>query len=181
MIKNLWNIDPNGAIFSPCRTWRYRLHRIWHPDKPMAAFIGLNPSTADEVRNDPTVTRCVNYARCWGYGGLVMLNIFAYRATAPRDLKAALSPVGELNDLHIFESASRAALVVAAWGTHGEFMGRGEKVQKLLFQAGVRVYCLGKTNAGYPRHPLYLAKNLKPILFQEIFPGGEFKAEDILF
>lgn len=110
-----------------------------------------------------------------------MLNIFAYRATDPRDLKTALSPVGELNDLHIFESASQAALVVAAWGAHGEFMGRGEKVLKHLFQAGVRVYCLGKTNAGYPRHPLYLAKNLKPILFQEIFPSGEFKAEDIPF
>lgn len=181
MIKNLWNLNLNGAIFSTCRTWRYRLHRIWHPDKPIAVFIGLNPSTADERRNDPTVTRCVNYARYWGYGGLVLLNIFAYRATNPRDLKAAPSPVGELNDLHILESVSRAALVVAAWGAHGDFMGRGKQVQKLLFQAGVRVYCLGKTNAGHPRHPLYLAKSLKPILFQEINTGGESKAENIPF
>ena len=168
MIKNLWNLNLNGAIFSPCHTWRYQLHRIWQPEKPMAAFICLNPSTADEERNDPTVTRCVNYAHGWGYGGLVLLNIFAYRATDPRDLKAAPSPVGELNDLHILESASSAALVLAAWGAHGEFMGRGEQVQKLLFQAGVRLYCLGKTNAGYPRHPLYLPKRLKPILFQGI-------------
>ena len=169
MIKNLWNIDPNGAIFSPCRPWRYRLHRIWHPDKPMAAFIGLNPSTADEVRNDPTLTGASITLAAGDMEVWLCSTFFAYRATAPRDLKAALSPVGELNDLHIFESASRAALVVAAWGTHGEFMGRGEK-GKASFSGWREGLLPGQDKCWLPPPPPLLGEKLKTHTLPGNFP-----------
>ena len=80
---------PRHAVFSPCRTYRYALSRVWAADKPYALFIGLNPSTADETLDDPTIRRCIDFAKRWGYGGLVMANLFAYRATEPSEMKAA--------------------------------------------------------------------------------------------
>ena len=89
---------PRHAVFSPCRTYRYALSRVWAADKPYALFIGLNPSTADETLDDPTIRRCIDFAKRWGYGGLVMANLFAYRATNPSEMKAATDPVGVAND-----------------------------------------------------------------------------------
>jgi len=151
------------TIFSPCRQWRYTLSRIWDSQKPMAQFICLNPSTADEIQDDPTVRRCINYARDWGYGGLVMTNIFAYRATDPKQMMAVPDPVGPLNDLYIYEVAIRAGIVVAAWGVRGPFLSRGKGVLELL--AGLPVYCLRKTKEGHPGHPLYLRRDLKPSIY----------------
>ena len=84
---------PRHAVFSPCRTYRYALSRVWAADKPYALFIGLNPSTADETLDDPTIRRCIDFAKRWGYGGLVMANLFAYRATDPAVMKRAAEPV----------------------------------------------------------------------------------------
>ncbi|MCK5130706.1 MAG: DUF1643 domain-containing protein [Candidatus Sabulitectum sp.] len=146
----------SGAEFSSDRVHRYSLWRIWDRDKAYAAFVGLNPSTADEYKNDPTVRRCINYARDWGYGGLIMLNIFAYRSTDPRNLYTVADPVGPDNDFHIRTLSSNAGVTVAAWGNHGELLNRGEEAKKLL----TNPQCLKLTKAGCPGHPLYLRKDL---------------------
>ena len=128
-------------------------------------FIGLNPSTADEINDDPTVRRCLGYARDWGYGGLIMTNIFAFRATNPRVMKASPDPIGPLNDSWLTVSARRAVVVVAAWGNHGAYQGRGRKVVELLGQMGVKLMCLGVMKVGEPCHPLYLPKNREPVAY----------------
>jgi hypothetical protein len=151
-----------GATWSPDRKHRYTLWRTWDTKKPYVMFIGLNPSTADEVSDDNTVRRCINYAKDWGYGALCMTNIFAYRATDPKVMKAQEDPVGEENDKSLIECAKDAGVIIAAWGTHGSYLGRNDEVIRLLG----KLYCLKKTKDGHPGHPLYLKKDLKPVLFQ---------------
>lgn len=146
------------ADFSPCRRYRYTLWRQWLGGTGYVMFIGLNPSTADEVQDDPTVRRCINYAKAWGYGSLCMTNIFAWRATDPRDMKAQDDPVGPENDMHLRECANHASIVIAAWGTHGAHMNRGAQVRAMLPE----LKCLRLTKHGYPAHPLYLPKTLTP-------------------
>ncbi len=152
---------PFGAIFSRDRQHRYVLWRRWTDSRRMIAFIGLNPSTADEVRNDPTVTRCINYAKAWGYGGMYMLNAFAFRATDPRNMKRCDYPVGPHNDGFILDYVRRAKAVVVCWGVHGAFQGRSAALARLL--RGVPVCCFGVTKSGEPKHPLYLSKTTKTI------------------
>lgn len=148
------------ATFSPCRAYRYSLWRRWGtPEQGYAMFIGLNPSTADEVQDDPTIRRCIQFAKDWGYGGLVMANLFAFRATKPADMKAALDPVGPENDVYLQKLSADASVVVAAWGTDGTHLRRGEAVREML----PNLYALGFTKVGQPRHPLYLSKKLTPI------------------
>jgi hypothetical protein len=151
-----------GAVFSPCETYRYRLWRTWRPRGRVVAFVGLNPSTADATRDDPTVRRCIGFARAWGYGGLWMLNLFAIRATDPRVMRNAVDPIGPENDAHLLATAAAAAKVVAAWGVHGTHRGRNEEVVTLLRRAGIRISCLDLTKAGHPRHPLYANGSLRP-------------------
>jgi hypothetical protein len=157
----------SGARFSPCRTWRYTLHRIWDEGRGLLMVVGLNPSTADEVRNDPTVTRCLNYAKSWGFGGLIMMNAFAVRGTDPRVLRQVPDPVGPDNDFWLRRMAGNASLIVAAWGNQGLWRNRQEQVLSLI---GREVYCLGVTKEGAPRHPLYLRRDAEP----EPFPGKFF-------
>lgn len=160
----------NPANFSPCRTWRYTLHRSW-ADKPLfgpispgiVMFIGLNPSTADEYNDDPTVRRCIGYARAWGYNRMIMTNIFAFRATYPSDMKAAADPVGPENDKWLLACAKEAALVVAAWGNDGAFRGRSRQVLEMMAREGVQLMCLQMTQAGEPGHPLFLPGKLQPM------------------
>lgn len=151
--------DTAGAVFSRGRTYRYDLWRILDGEGSVA-FAGLNPSTADEQRNDPTVRRCIGFARSWGFGVFHMLNVFAYRATDPREMYQADDPIGASNDEWLLRIAHRADLVVAAWGTHGAHLGRGEEVRQLL--AGVELHHLGLTKDGHPRHPLYLRADSTP-------------------
>lgn len=115
--------------------------------------IGLNPSTADETDNDPTVRRVISFAQREGCDALVMTNAFAFRATEPNDMKAAADPVGPENDKWLIECSNLASLVVAAWGVHGTFKGRCEQVQQLI----PNLLCFGTTKDGHPKHPLYLA------------------------
>ena len=150
----------SGADFSACGTFRYRLRRTWTTG-PRVAFIGLNPSTADATKDDPTIRRCVGFAKAWGFGGVDVVNLFAFRATEPRELKRAADPVGTENDSHLVEVAVSAGRVVAAWGVHGSHQGRDEAVLDLLRVAGVSVYCLSRTQAGQPRHPLYAKASLR--------------------
>ena len=151
--------DIKGAEFSTDRIYRYSLWRFWDSGGRYAAFVGLNPSTADEKNDDPTVRRCINYAKAWGFSGLIMLNIFAFRSTDPKNLYALDDPVGPDNDFHIRSASNKAGITVAAWGTHGEHLNRGAYVATILKHP----HCLATTKAGHPKHPLYLKKDLKPI------------------
>ncbi|MFB1487744.1 MULTISPECIES: DUF1643 domain-containing protein [unclassified Thiocapsa] len=148
-----------SAVFSSCGRYRYALWRHWGGPGGTAMIVGLNPSTADAMHDDPTIRRCIGFARDWGYSGLCMTNLFAYRATKPRDLMAADDPAGPDNDAWLVEQASRAALVVASWGMHGAFGGRDCAVRALL----PPLACLGLTRQGQPRHPLYLRRECRPV------------------
>lgn len=160
------------TIFSVCRDYRYTLVRIFDEERfrkeGACTFICLNPSTADEVNNDSTVRRCINYAKEWGYAAFIMLNVFAYRATYPDVMKAQFEPVGMENNKFILDVCKESALVVAAWGNHGMHMNRCEDVEQLLTWKGIQLHCLKINSATrIPAHPLYLKKSLKPILLSE--------------
>lgn len=121
--------------------------------------IGLNPSTADEVQDDPTVRRCIAYAKSWGYAGLCMTNLFAFRATDPQDMKAVRDPIGPDNDRHLLDCSRQAGIVVAAWGEHGVHLDRAAAVTQLLGD----LHYLRMNQSGQPGHPLYLPKALRPV------------------
>lgn len=144
-----------GATFDRRRAFRYRLWRTWAADAPLLACILLNPSTADARRDDPTVRRCQAIARRHGYGGITVVNLFAYRARDPNALLAARDPVGPRNDEHLYDVISTARHVLLAWGNRGVFNHRDRQVQAMLNDAH-EAFCLGRTRLGQPRHPLYL-------------------------
>jgi hypothetical protein len=151
------------TTFSPCRTYRYVLWRQWDvTNHAYAMFIGLNPSTADEVNDDPTIRRCAGYARRWGYGALCVANLFAYRTPHPKVMKAYPDPVGADNDVWLVRLANGAGVVVAAWGVDGTHLRRDRVITRLL--AG-KLSCLRLTKDGHPWHPLYLRKTLEPVPF----------------
>lgn len=149
-----------GCAFSPDRRYRYTLIRRWSSRDDFINFVMLNPSTADEIDNDPTVERCERRARQWGFAGLIVTNIFALRSTDPRALYDAADPVGPDNNRHILDMAQRAALIVCAWGGHGKYRGRSTDVRRLL--SGLRLHYLKLNGDGEPAHPLYLPYALLP-------------------
>jgi hypothetical protein len=151
-----------GARFSRCRRWRYLLWRRWDAAKPAANFLMLNPSTADEVKLDPSCTRARLYAEAWGFGALVVTNLFGWRATDPAHMKAVGDPVGRGNDAAILEAARHCAVVVCAWGNHGAHLERSARVLAALKRAGVKLNYLKLNGSGEPAHPLYLRGTLKP-------------------
>jgi hypothetical protein len=153
----------SGATFSPCRRWRYLLWRRWDASRPVANFLMLNPSTADEVKLDPTCSRARDYAERWGFGALIVSNVFAFRNTNPNQMKAAADPVGPGNDAAIVRAARQSALVVCAWGNHGQFLERSSRVTSLLKKNKISLHALRVNANGEPAHPLYLPGNLKPI------------------
>jgi hypothetical protein len=150
-----------GALFSRDRRYRYRLWRRWDRSRLRIAFCMLNPSTADERSDDPTIRRCIGFARHWGYGSVEIVNLFALRATDPRELRSMRDPIGRGNDAYIIEAAGRSAAVVIAWGAHGAFRERGTRVVHLL-SPRAPLLVLGWTQAGQPRHPLYLRRDVRP-------------------
>jgi hypothetical protein len=158
----------SGALFSDCGRYRYKLHRKWGRGDRWCAFICLNPSTADETKNDPTVERLERRARSWGYDGLYVVNLFAFRATDPRAMKAAEDPVGPDNNMAILEVAAACGgtgLIVCAWGTHGTYRGRDKEVYWLLTRGDYLLHYLKLSKDGIPCHPLYLGYDLKPTLW----------------
>jgi hypothetical protein len=159
-----------GAIFSEDRRHRYTLERFI-PDVgrgETVLFVCLNPSTADEVRDDPTVRRCIGYAKRWGFSRLVVCNIFALRSTDPRALYHDPDPIGEDNDRHLLEETIQADRIVAAWGAHGGHQLRGAAVLQMLLELKRDVHLLGQTKDGHPRHPLYLRADTEPMLFRRL-------------
>lgn len=145
----------SGATLSPCKQYRYSLWRRWDKDLPVINFLMLNPSTADDLKNDATVERCERRATRLGYGSLIVTNLFAYRATYPVELKRVADPVGTGNDDTILEAAQSDA-VVCAWGCHGLMLDRQAKVLSMLRATGLPLHHLGMNSDGTPKHPLYI-------------------------
>ncbi len=150
------------AVYSRCDTYRYSLERCWDAARGRLLFVMLNPSTASEAQNDPTVERCERRARQMEFGAFEVTNLFAFRATVPRDMRAAADPVGPGNDAAILQAASRADRIIAAWGVHGAHLDRGAQVAALLRGCARPLFHLGLTLAGHPRHPLYLPYAKQP-------------------
>ena len=143
-----------AAILSPCRTYRYTLERAWDDSKPRVLFVLLNPSTADETEDDATLRRGIGFSRGWGCGSVTFVNLFAFRATQPSDLKKASDPVGPENTIYIRHEAAKADEIVLAWGAHGGLLGQDKKVLSLLSEFDL--FHLGLTKDGHPKHPLRL-------------------------
>lgn len=158
---------PSTAVYSPCERYRYLLTRTWDAAGERALFIMLNPSTATEVQNDPTVERCERRARALGFGAFRVCNIFAWRDTDPRAMRAAADPVGPQNDAAILESTGWADRIVCAWGSHGAHLDRGRRVEAMLRATGLQLYHLGLTKDGQPKHPLYIGYDRQPELWEE--------------
>jgi len=155
-----------AASFDRTRSYRYSLRREWNPALPSITFVMLNPSTADAKRDDPTIRRCMAFARSWGYGGLEVVNLFAWRASTPAALRTAPDPVGPRNDRVLRAVARSASDVLLAWGNHGSLRGRGETVCEMLVRARTApLLCLGMTAAGQPRHPLYVRGTTRPSVY----------------
>ncbi|MEL6450460.1 MAG: DUF1643 domain-containing protein [Pseudomonadota bacterium] len=153
---------PSTAIYSDCERYRYSLTRVWDAHGTRVNFVMLNPSTATEVQNDPTVERCERRARALGFGSFAVTNIFAWRDTDPRAMRAATDPVGPGNDAAIDDRARWADTVIAAWGTHGAHLDRGAQVAGLLRHTDRPLFHLGLSKAGHPKHPLYLPYTQQP-------------------
>ena len=147
------------AILSECRMYRYALWRTWDESKPYALFIGLNPSTADETEDDPTIRRCIGFSRTWGFGGLCMANLFAFRATKPGVMKAAEDPIGPDNDQWIRQLSVDAGVIVAAWGNGGSHLDRSRTIAEMI----PNLKCLQLNKSGEPVHPLYQPSTATPI------------------
>ena len=145
------------AGFSRCGRYRYWLRRSWDTRLPRCAFVGLKPSTADAQIDDPTLRRCIRFARDWGYGSLLLVNLFSFCATDPRALLRAEDPIGSRTDDWLKRARRECDLIVAAWGHYGALHGRADDAVRILGE----VSCLGVTQSGMPRHPLYCRKTAR--------------------
>src|SRR5258708_25790329 len=145
------------ATFSEDRVYRYQLVRsTGYPNRALVNFVGLNPSTADELYDDPTVRRLIGFARRQAFGFLILTNLFAFRVTDPRGLKLAADPIGPENFRYLAAAALNSDCIVPCWGAHGAVRSRGREALELLRRLGdIRVF--GLTKGGEPVHPLYLA------------------------
>jgi len=158
----------HDTIFSPNRIYRYQLKTKVSYDKGTCMFLMLNPSIADEVTSDPTINRVKKYLKTWGYGNLIVCNIFALRSTDPKGLRDVEDPIGEDNDRYILQSAKESDMIICAWGNHGLYLDRGAQVMKMLKENGMsdKLHCLDISKVNQPKHPLYLKANMLPISFR---------------
>lgn len=170
------------TTFSPCRKYRYTLWRDWskqlrqpgmfftedpHLDYHLgtkdtfALWVLLNPSTADATKDDPTIRRVIDFSKRWGFGACCVVNIFAFRATDPAEMKQQKEPVGKDNDLTILNLAKEAGMIIAGWGNHGTHQKRSAYVSQFLVPQQMK--CLGTTDTNQPFHPLYIPADKQPI------------------
>ena len=155
-----------NAVIDPTELYRYSLWREWDTNAPRVAFVMLNPSRADATNDDPTLLRCISFAQSWGYGSLEVVNLFAYRASKPAELKKVTDPVGSENDYYIEKAVKLANKIIVAWGNQSILRDRYKVVLNML--AGLsafELYCLGTTKKGHPYHPLYVKGNTKPVKY----------------
>jgi hypothetical protein len=160
-----------SAVISDDGLYRYRLERQWSDAPGTTTFVMLNPSTADAEVDDPTIRRCIGFAKRWGHGRLVVVNLFAYRATKPAELLDVDDPVGPENNLHLIKAAREESLIILGWGgaasrLYALHYMRVVDVLRMLAGPptvsstdGLALFCLGVTKKGQPRHPLMLSKN----------------------
>jgi len=152
-----------NAVIDDTGQYRYSLTRLWDKNLPKLVFLMLNPSTANHFEDDPTIRRCVNFSKRWGYGSLEVVNLFAFRATDPKELLTCSDPIGKENNRYIKEALKDAELVIAAWGTKGNILKRNEQVIELLNNNDI--HCLTLTKDGHPKHPLYIKNDERPKKF----------------
>ena len=150
------------ALIDPTGRYRYVLTRRWASGGGIACFVMLNPSTADAARDDPTIRRCIDFARRWGHASLHVVNLYAFRTEHPAALFRANEPVGPDNDRHLWRVTRRADTVICAWGVHGLREDRGAEVAEALQARGIQAQVLGWTQGGAPRHPLFLRTTVRP-------------------
>lgn len=152
----------SSARLSLCGQYRYELVRRWNKG-PLACWVMLNPSTADASLDDPTIRKCIKFTRTWGLAGLVVVNLFAYRATDPKALKAVDDPVGPENDDAIHDAAVGSRALIVAWGKHGSLRGRSEAVADILRAIPQTPLALVENLDGSPQHPLYIRDDTRPV------------------
>ncbi len=169
-------LDQNGAILSDCGAYRYHLWRVWNIESPIMVFVMCNPSTADAFEDDPTIRRCIGFAKREGYGGISVRNVFALRSTDPSALLSHPDPYGPENEQHLLSACSVSLMtrLICAWGVPV----KGNRLRHYYQQAGTilqcqRPDCLGTTKQGHPRHPLYLPLDaaIEPFTFK-LHPWG---------
>ncbi len=153
------------ATISECGQYRYQLSRSWDVEKPRVLFVMLNPSTADAEIDDATIRSCIRLCKSWDYGGLEVVNLFAFRATKPKDMDAAPDPIGPQNDEYIQDAIARTDFTVCAWGAHKAAIPRAKHVVGLIRQRRDFAHCLGVTKAGAPKHPLYIKTGTTPQVY----------------
>ena len=152
--------DQSGALFSPCEKYRYRLWRRWDFSLSRACWIMLNPSTADAMKDDQTIRKCVEFTKRFGYGGIEVVNLFAWRATKPAALKRVSDPIGPSNDAAIKNAADGVnrggGIVICAWGRHFGKSKRRLRVLDILEEIGADPWVLQFNKDATPAHPLML-------------------------
>lgn len=159
----------SGAVIDHTERFRYQLWRTWDPNKERLLWVMLNPSTADHTNNDPTIRKCIGFAKLWGYGSIEVVNLFALRSREPRNLVTTSDRIGEWNDTAISRAVARAGCVVAAWGAPSWPFVSSRALEVEAELPGT-VYCLGRTNHGHPKHPLFPAYATPPESFRRLAP-----------
>lgn len=164
-----------AAYISADGYYRYDLVRSWgSPDDPQVCWVMLNPSTADATQDDPTIRRCVGFSKAWGFGSLIVVNLFALRSTDPKALvTSVVSPIGPENNACIERASRNAQATVAAWGTKGTFRNRAAEVTDLIVRTGRTLHCLERTKGGHPKHPLYVKGDVHPAVYRLGATGRE--------
>ena len=159
-----------SAFLSECKKYRYSLTRIWDESKPKVMFVMLNPSTADGTQDDPTIRRCIGFAKSWGYGGMHVCNLFAYRATDPKELLKVDNPFGDQNIWVTRKLVEEVEIVVCAWGNK-PILDKFQNLSTflLLHYCHEKQHYIEMSKDGIPKHPLYLKSNLKPVKMYEVF------------
>lgn len=160
------HVVDQGAVFSPDNRYRYTLWRVWDKSIEQVLFIGLNPSIANADHDDPTVRRCIGFAKTWGYGGMWIANIFAFISSSPRYIQQVADPVGPDNEVWIKLLVNSFSLVIACWGNRGNDPHRNQFIASL----NRPLHCLAMTSSGNPAHPLYLPATATPIDFRPTTP-----------
>lgn len=155
-----------GATLDETGSYRYSLWREWDVNTAKVGFVMLNPSRADAFVDDPTIRRCIGFAHSWGFGGLEVVNLFAYRTAYPNELSRAVDPVGIDNNFYLESLGDRVEQIVLAWGNAGSLWNRDQTVLTLLSKQAA-IYCLGLTKVGQPKHPLYIRNDKTPVRFEK--------------